>query len=180
VKQGKPWNGIVKNRCKSGDHYWVEANVTPIMQGAQISGYVSVRTKPSRQQIEAAERLYTDIKAGNKHRVQAFFTQLGNLKIRFKMALVLASLCVTPILTTLFGFSGYSAAAVNLILAVFGLTWLCATIGKPLTQLRQVMMAIQSDGDLTRRAPIQCRHHDATRYNGRSSYGYQQSVAGHP
>src|SRR4030065_1907353 len=40
VKQGKPWNGIVKNRCKSGDHYWVEANVTPIMQGEQISGYV--------------------------------------------------------------------------------------------------------------------------------------------
>jgi len=104
VKQGKPWNGIVKNRSKSGDHYWVEANVTPIMQGEQISGYVSVRTKPSRQQIEAAERLYTDIKTGNKHRVQAFFTQFGNLKIRFKLALVLASLCVAPILTTFLGF----------------------------------------------------------------------------
>lgn len=154
VKQGKPWNGIVKNRCKSGDHYWVEANVTPIMQDGKISGYVSVRTKPSRQQIEAAERLYADIKAGNKHRIQAFFTQLGNLKIRVKLALAFGGLCVAPILTTLFGLSGYSAAVINFVLAALGVTWLCATIGKPLAQLRQVMMAIQSDGDLTRRVPV--------------------------
>ncbi|KRT56418.1 PAS domain-containing protein [endosymbiont of Ridgeia piscesae] len=30
IKRGHPWTGIVKNRAKSGDHYWVKANVTPI------------------------------------------------------------------------------------------------------------------------------------------------------
>jgi methyl-accepting chemotaxis protein len=58
VKAGKPWTGIVKNRCKNGDFYWVEANVTPLRQNGQVTGYMSVRNKPSRQQIEAAEALY--------------------------------------------------------------------------------------------------------------------------
>ena len=30
VKSGRPWTAMVKNRCKNGDHYWVNANVTPI------------------------------------------------------------------------------------------------------------------------------------------------------
>ena len=30
LKQGKPWMGIVNNRCKNGDFYWVNAYVTPI------------------------------------------------------------------------------------------------------------------------------------------------------
>ena len=47
VKAGKPWIGIVKNRCKNGDHYWVEAVVSPTSEGGdQISGYISVRKKP--------------------------------------------------------------------------------------------------------------------------------------
>ena len=64
VKEEKPWVGMVKNRCKNGDHYWVEANVTPIMEGGRISGYMSVRNKPSRDKIAAAERLYADLNAG--------------------------------------------------------------------------------------------------------------------
>ena len=35
LKQGLPWMGIVKNRCKTGDHYWVNAYVTPIFEGSQ-------------------------------------------------------------------------------------------------------------------------------------------------
>ena len=30
LKAGRPWNGFVKNRCKNGDYYWIEANATPI------------------------------------------------------------------------------------------------------------------------------------------------------
>ena len=30
LKQGKAWMGMVKNRCKNGDHYWVSAYVTQI------------------------------------------------------------------------------------------------------------------------------------------------------
>jgi methyl-accepting chemotaxis protein len=65
VKAGRPWRGIVKNRAKNGDFYWVEANVTPIREGDRITGYMSVRYKPSQEQIRAAEELYRAINAGN-------------------------------------------------------------------------------------------------------------------
>jgi aerotaxis receptor len=58
IKSGQPWTAMVKNRRKNGDYYWVEATVTPIMESGAITGYISVRTKPSRQQIDAAARLY--------------------------------------------------------------------------------------------------------------------------
>jgi len=65
LKQGKPWMGVVKNRRKNGDHYWVNAYVTPILdQQRQVTGYESVRTKPTREQIQRAEALYAQLNAG--------------------------------------------------------------------------------------------------------------------
>ncbi|MBI2779856.1 MAG: PAS domain-containing protein [Gammaproteobacteria bacterium] len=64
LKAGKPWMGIVKNRCKNGDHYWVDAYVTPLYEGERIVGYQSVRTMATRQRIERAEALYRQINAG--------------------------------------------------------------------------------------------------------------------
>jgi PAS domain S-box-containing protein len=64
VKAGKPWSGLVKNRCKNGDHYWVHAHVAPIEENGQTVGYSSMRAKPSRQQIDAAEALYARLQAG--------------------------------------------------------------------------------------------------------------------
>ena len=64
VKSGRPWRGIVKNRCKGGDHYWVEAFVVPMKKNGQIVGYMSVRSEPTRAQIQQAEALYQQINAG--------------------------------------------------------------------------------------------------------------------
>ncbi|MEZ5444268.1 MAG: MCP four helix bundle domain-containing protein [Gammaproteobacteria bacterium] len=64
VKAGRPWTGIVKNRCKNGDHYWVEANVTPLRENGIVTGYMSVRRKASRAQIANAEALYRSINEG--------------------------------------------------------------------------------------------------------------------
>jgi len=61
IGRGKPWTGLVKNRRKNGDHYWVVANVTPIMQGRKPVAYLSVRTKPTRAQIQGAEALYAQV-----------------------------------------------------------------------------------------------------------------------
>ena len=58
ISSGQPWSAAVKNRRKDGGFYWVTANVTPIMQGGQPAGYMSVRTQPSRAQVQAAEALY--------------------------------------------------------------------------------------------------------------------------
>ncbi|WP_438863662.1 methyl-accepting chemotaxis protein [Neptunicella sp.] len=47
LKQGKPWRGVVKNRCKDGRYYWVDAFVTPVYRNGSIVGYQSVRGKLS-------------------------------------------------------------------------------------------------------------------------------------
>lgn len=66
ISSGKPWTGLVKNRCKSGGHYWVEANVAPIVENGKTIGYTSVRSKPSREQIQTAEHAYRAIQHGDK------------------------------------------------------------------------------------------------------------------
>jgi len=58
IQQKLPWTGLVKNRRKNGDYYWVRANATPMLDGDQITGYLSVRTAPSRDEIAKAEMLY--------------------------------------------------------------------------------------------------------------------------
>ncbi|MBK1695047.1 chemotaxis protein [Chromatium weissei] len=64
IQAGYPWTGIVKNRCKNGDFYWVEANISVLRQHGKITGYISVRRKPTREQIAAAEVLYARLRAG--------------------------------------------------------------------------------------------------------------------
>ena len=61
LKEERPWRGVVKNRCKNGDHYWVRATVAPIVENGKISGYVSVRKAPTRNQIAEAEALYREL-----------------------------------------------------------------------------------------------------------------------
>jgi aerotaxis receptor len=62
VQNGRPWSGVVKNRRKDGCYYWVLANVTPLMQDGQPIGYMSVRTQPSRAQVQGAEALYATMR----------------------------------------------------------------------------------------------------------------------
>ncbi len=60
IKSGSPWTAMVKNRRKNGDFYWVQATVTPILERGEITGYISVRTKPTRDQVTAAAALYKE------------------------------------------------------------------------------------------------------------------------
>ena len=68
IGRGRPWSGVVKNRCKNGDHYWVDANVTPVVRDGKIVGYISVRQKPTRAQVASAEKLYAEITASRGRR----------------------------------------------------------------------------------------------------------------
>jgi PAS domain S-box-containing protein len=58
VKGGHPWRGMVKNRAKNGDHYWVSATISPIMENDNIIGYISLRKKPNRAELARAEEVY--------------------------------------------------------------------------------------------------------------------------
>ena len=69
IESGLPWSAPVKNRRKNGDCYWVMANATPLIQNGQPVGYMSVRTEATAEQIQAAERLYSQMreeKAGGR------------------------------------------------------------------------------------------------------------------
>ncbi|WBA08496.1 methyl-accepting chemotaxis protein [Salinivibrio kushneri] len=62
IKAGKNWRGMVKNRCKNGDHYWVNAFVSPVVKEGEIVGYQSVRSEPSRDEVTDAEKLYQTLR----------------------------------------------------------------------------------------------------------------------
>lgn len=68
LKSGRSWMGLVKNRCKNGDHYWVNAYVTPITKNGSVIEYQSVRTKPESEQVLAAEKLYAQLRSGKVSR----------------------------------------------------------------------------------------------------------------
>ncbi len=66
IQAGRPWFGIVKNQRKNGDHYWVAANASPIIDKGHTTGYLSVRYPATREQISTAEKLYADVKMGRR------------------------------------------------------------------------------------------------------------------
>lgn len=66
LTKGKPWMGVVKNRSKNGDYYWVNAFVTPIVEKNQVVGYQSVRVRPKRAQVDRAVSIYQRINQGKK------------------------------------------------------------------------------------------------------------------
>jgi aerotaxis receptor len=115
IKSGVPWTGLVKNRTKQGDFYWVLANVTPVYERGQPVGYMSVRTKPSREQVRQAEAAYKEIREGNRRGLCVLrgrvFTRPQRLLHRFdlgaqlKTAAALALGCMAML-----GLQGASAA----------------------------------------------------------------------
>ena len=62
IQDGRPWYGLVKNKRKNGDYYWVAANAAPIFTDGKITGYVSVRYPASTEQKTKAEALYAQIR----------------------------------------------------------------------------------------------------------------------
>jgi aerotaxis receptor len=66
LKAGKQWKGIVKNRCKNGDYYWVDAFITPVKENGQVVAYESVRSKPKAAEVKRAEQSYQKINEGKQ------------------------------------------------------------------------------------------------------------------
>lgn len=62
IKAGRPWEGLVKNRTKNGDFYWVRANVTPVVEDGQVTGYISIRSKANQAKIVEAEAAYARLR----------------------------------------------------------------------------------------------------------------------
>ena len=171
IKSGKAWTGLVKNRCKNGDHYWVEANAAPIIKNQQVVGYTSIRTKPSREQVRAVENAYRAIKAGDKglkieegnavrYSPFQFFDFLKTYSLKAVLGLAAISMAglfgVIGILAWLATneanqmFTGWlmAIAALGVPLAAVFAVFLFSTIVKPLERVKQDI-ARMGTGDLT-------------------------------
>ena len=164
VKSGRPWRGMVKNRCKNGDHYWVEALVVPVRKDNVTIGYMSVRTEPSRQQVEAAETAYRQMK--DKQASMPTPSAWAQLPLAGKVVGLVVWLIAAQILGAVvhqFGGSlGLGAAGIERTLQLLGISSIGAGMVL-LWQLRDIANVVQglvarldriAQGDLTETIPI--------------------------
>ena len=80
IGNGRNWSGIVKNRRKNGEYYWVRAHVTPIVVNGKPRGYMSVRTKPTRDEVREAEQIYANLKSEREAGVKTFILHAGHVR----------------------------------------------------------------------------------------------------
>ncbi len=153
VQAGKLWHGFVKNRCKNGNYYWVEANVTPITEHGEITGYLSVRTRPSRAQINEADALYARMRDGKAHGAQ-LANRFGALSIKTRLIGMIVLFAMISSASAVLGLGGLNLGMLNLgLAAVLGL-FIVRAIVVPLDSLRSTLIAIQGNEDMSLRARI--------------------------
>jgi PAS domain S-box-containing protein len=58
IQKGNIWKGIVKNKTKNGDYYWVNATAYPSKNPNGELRYISVRVKPTELEVSNAMKLY--------------------------------------------------------------------------------------------------------------------------
>lgn len=154
LKEGQSWSALVKNRRKNGDHYWVRANATPVHRNNQLVGYMSVRTKPSRHEIEAAEALYRDMRegrAGNRKLFKGILVRTGVMRwasilqtASVTWRLGAAAMASAGVVAAVSLAAGLSAGALGIvagtatIAALANFLWLRAQVAVPLATVLRV------------------------------------------
>jgi len=171
IRSGKSWTGIVKNRRKSGGFYWVRANVTPMMDRNRVVGYMSVRAKPTRDEISQAERVYAAIRAGRAGSFQVEggrivdrsfagrLRGLAHLSLRTGTWVVLGALSALLICMTAMSIanSGFGAVTwmslIGTAIAVANMFYVQGNVVQPLLALHRAAFKLVS-GDTASRIPV--------------------------
>ncbi|MFT3859010.1 MAG: methyl-accepting chemotaxis protein [Aquabacterium sp.] len=161
LQQGEPWTALVKNRRKNGDHYWVRANAMPVVRDGALSGYMSVRTKPTADEVASAAALYADVLAGRARGLafhKGLVIRLGwrgwwsrrmqTLSVRHRVqAALLGAQALTMVGTAALDVSLASMAGFGLLsgcaLALAG-WWLDHQIVRPLMAIREHALRVAS------------------------------------
>ena len=164
IEDGRPWRGVVKNRCKNGDFYWVHALVVPVRKDSQTIGYMSVRTEPTREQIAAVEPLYRSLNhSGAALPGPARWKRVSLRTKLLGLALAMIALQCLVGLGALAGKAGILAPGlVDLLLPVFGVLGIGAGVvllflqHKVLTIINRIVARLDniSQGDLADTIPI--------------------------
>ncbi|PWI34306.1 aerotaxis receptor Aer [Vibrio albus] len=147
VRTGEPWRGMVKNRCKNGDYYWVDAFVTPIIRSGTVIGYQSVRSEPSRSRVAEAEALYAKMRANPSMRLPKLPLVR---RITHKQVMTIASLINLITLAAVMALSLPSSPILSSLLIIPALMtvflWWRTTTGilKPLVYIRERLRDLSS------------------------------------
>ncbi|MFF6013173.1 methyl-accepting chemotaxis protein [Rahnella sp. R3(2024)] len=166
LQQGFPWTALVKNRRRNGDHYWVRANVVPIIRGGKTRGYLSVRTKPTAAEITETQLLYDKINRGelnNRRLHKGLLIRTGltrglsvlkTLSVRWRIrsglfAVLLAGTLLISTLSALPSIQMISALVGNAVLIFFLGLWLEWQITRPLEQLCKQTLQVASGASHT-------------------------------
>lgn len=150
VKAGETWRGLVKNRAKNGDFYWVEAFVTPITENGNPVGYMSVRSIPDKAEVLRAEQLYKEIREG---RTTMPPTERLKPTNRISSIFLIVSLVILALFIASFLLEGsiawapFGAGCVGVLLANW---WLHRSLVNPLNTLR-INLAAVDEGQLGKR-----------------------------
>ncbi|PWC13817.1 methyl-accepting chemotaxis protein [Brenneria corticis] len=147
LQQGDSWTGLVKNRRRNGDHYWVRANVTPVYHHNQLAGYISVRNTPSADEIKSAEPLYQAVKkkqAGHRGFYKGLVVRTGifaplsllqKLPVRWRLRMAIVAAGMVPALLSLGGINPLWSLTVTLVLIFLLDLFLQRQIARPLKML---------------------------------------------
>ncbi len=160
---GRPWNGLVKNRCKNGDHYWVDAFAMPVKRDGKVVAYISVRHQATAEQAQGAEALYRRIRTGQVKLRRSLLQRIYdmNLRGRFHLAMVISALpAIVAMTLALAGMVGpwyvVTASVVSLILDGILVAWMNRDILKAL-HLSTELLGRAAIGDLTGSLKIRTR-----------------------
>lgn len=136
LQAGRPWSGMLKNRCKNGDFYWVQADVAPIHENGILVGYMSVRRQVARERIDMTEQAFASINAGEKRYVvrqgtirqpdpwYVRYDPIKKLSLRNRLLLVAVVTGFYGVLLLLMHEAGAPSAWVISIIALFSLLML--------------------------------------------------------
>ncbi|MRS89820.1 PAS domain-containing protein [Enterobacteriaceae bacterium RIT714] len=128
LQQGEPWSGIVKNRRKNGDHYWVRANAVPMVRGGEMTGYMSIRTRATAEEIAAVEPLYKALNEGRCNKrihkglvvSKSWLGKLPSMPLRWRVRSVMALLFIVLAATLVATQAGMAALGVSALVMLLG------------------------------------------------------------
>ncbi|WGS54668.1 methyl-accepting chemotaxis protein [Paraburkholderia sp. D15] len=175
IRDGRPWTALVKNRRKNGDHYWVHANVTPVVEKGAIVGYLSVRVKPDREAVRDAEALYARMREGQargrklRRGVVVRTGLLGRLQALMRLPVATRAAigyALTPLVLLAAGFAAWQGVPPTPFWIAFGVTaalsvvlWQVLTrqLATPIRDMSGIATRLAA-GDLT--ADLEIARHD--------------------
>ena len=135
IESGLPWTGLLKERCKNGDHYWVRANITPVREAGRVTGFMAVRVAPAPDEVAAAEAAYRALATGRAKGMRlrhgeivrggaaGLLARLSHVSLRMRIWLATSVVNVLQMAVCVASLTGQTGPVSATSYAIFGATF---------------------------------------------------------